>query len=68
VDQCESRIRAGVALDLRAADLTRQERKQYEGKSMTKIDVLWRTRNKGLPPRPVKLQAGWAGHDLKTAG
>jgi hypothetical protein len=35
---------------------------------MTKIDVLWRTRNKGLPPRPVKLQAGWAGHDLKTAG
>lgn len=32
---------------------------------MTKIDVLWRTRHKGLPPRPIKLQIpGWAGHDL----
>jgi hypothetical protein len=32
---------------------------------MSKIDVLWRTRHKGLPPRPIKLEIpGWSGHDL----
>ena len=31
---------------------------------MTRIDVRWRTKHKGLPPRAIKLQIpGWAGHD-----
>lgn len=31
---------------------------------MTRIPVLWRTKHKGLPPRPIKLQIpGWSGHD-----
>lgn len=36
---------------------------------MTAIPVRWRTKHKGLPPRPIKLRIpGWSGHDHGDGG